>query len=138
MKKLFLAMALLTSLGQSFATTHDDPTLKWGPCPEIFPKTCEVTVLHGEPAKPKADVFIRVPPKYTFPSHTHTSPEHMILISGEMTIQQKGQDAVIATAGTYLYGPAKSPHKAQCSDKGQCVLFVAFETPIDAAKSTDF
>jgi hypothetical protein len=34
--------------------------------------------------------------------------------------------------GTYVYGPAKAPHKAECRKAGECVLFIAFEGPVDA------
>ena len=35
--------------------------LQWGPCPPIFPAGCQIAVLHGDPARPNADVFLRVP-----------------------------------------------------------------------------
>lgn len=136
MKKLISILALLTC--NAFAMTYDDPTLKWNSCPAVFPRDCDMAVLKGDPTQPNTDIFIKVPAKYVLPSHKHTSPEHMILIKGEMTIEYRGKKPVVAKAGTYLYGPANEPHKAQCSDKGQCVLFVAFESPIDATRVKDF
>jgi hypothetical protein len=32
----------------------------------------------------------------------------------------------------YAYGPAKLAHKAVCGNAGPCVLFIAFEAPVDA------
>jgi quercetin dioxygenase-like cupin family protein len=114
------------------ALTAGDAALKWGPCPPIFPKGCEIAVLHGDPAKPNADVFLRVPPKYAIPSHWHTSAERMVLVSGELKVEYSGHRPSVLKTGSYAYGPAKAPHKASCADAGPCVLFIAFESPIDA------
>ena len=113
--------------------THRDPKLKWGPCPSIFPKGCEVTVLRGDPAKAGSDVFLRTPANYKLPLHWHTSPEHMILVAGELHVTYAGQKTAIMRAGTYAYGPAEAKHEARCANRGPCVLFIAFESAIDAA-----
>jgi uncharacterized RmlC-like cupin family protein len=34
-------------------------------------------------------------------------------------------------AGTYAYGPAGAPHTGECLSKEPCVLFIAFEGPVD-------
>jgi quercetin dioxygenase-like cupin family protein len=133
-----VALAATPALAQSPAAERalahraDDPQLQWSPCPPLCAKGCEVAVLHGNPEQGRSDIFFRVPANYTIPPHWHTSPEHMVLVSGERQVTYQGQDAVVLTPGTYAYGPAKAPHKAQCADAGPCVLFIAFESPIDA------
>jgi hypothetical protein len=114
------------------AITAGDAGLKWGPCPPIFPKGCEIAVLHGDPAKPNADVFLKVPAKYEIPTHWHSSAERMVLVSGELKIEYIGHKPSVLKVGTYAYGPAKAPHKATCANAGACVLFIAFESPVDA------
>ena len=114
------------------AFASSDAQLKWSPCPPLFPKGCEIAVLHGDPSKPNADVFLKVPPSYTIPPHWHTSPERMVLVSGELHVQYDGYSPSVLKAGTYAYGPAKAPHKASCTASGPCVLFIAFESPVDA------
>lgn len=109
-----------------------DPALKWGPCPPVFPAGCQIAVLHGDPSKPNADVFLRVPSRYEIPAHWHTSAERMILVTGKMTVTYQGQPASKLTKGSYAYGPAKLAHKAACTSKKACTLFIAFETPVDA------
>jgi hypothetical protein len=37
--------------------------------------------------------------------------------------------------GTYAYGPPRLSHKAECGAAGPCVLFIAFESPVDAVAS---
>ena len=117
---------------QAMSRSHKDPQLKWNPCPPIFPKGCEVTILHGDPASGRSDVFLRTPPNYRLPWHWHTSPEHMILVSGVLHVTYEGQKRSILRAGSYAYGPAKAKHEARCANAGPCVLFIAFESPIDA------
>lgn len=119
----------------AIAVRHDDPKLVWGPCPELFPKGCEVTVLHGEPAG-RPDVFLRVPAGYAIPPHAHTSPEHMILVAGEMHLKYDGQPEQTLTTGSFAYGPAGRGHDARCGTAGPCVLFIAFEGPMDVLPFT--
>ena len=95
-------------------------------------KGCEITVLHGDPANGRSDVFLRTPANYRLPPHLHTSPEHMILVSGVLHVTYEGQKPSILRAGSYAYGPAKAKHEARCANAGPCVLFIAFESPIDA------
>ena len=61
-------------------TATVNSALQWGPCPSIFPAGCQIAVLNGDPAKPNADVFLRVPGGYTIPPHSHTSPERIVLV----------------------------------------------------------
>ncbi|MDQ3258044.1 MAG: cupin domain-containing protein [Acidobacteriota bacterium] len=117
---------------QAISRTPDDPQLKLNPCPPVFPKGCEVTVLRGDPANGRSDVFLRTPANYRLPPHWHTSPEHMILVSGELHVTYEGQKPSILRTGSYAYGPAKAKHEARCANAGPCVLFIAFESPIDA------
>lgn len=114
------------------AVKVSDPTLKWGPCPSIFPAGCEIAVLHGDPAKPNADVFLRVPGGQRLPTHTHTSAERMILVTGELRVKYKGAATATLTPGMYAFGPAGLAHDAACRRGPACTLFIAFEGPVDA------
>jgi quercetin dioxygenase-like cupin family protein len=136
--QLMLAAALLSSSPIAFgdeaalALTINDSSLKWGPCPDFLPKGCGIAVLHGDPSKPNVDVFFKVPAGSTIPEHTHTSAERMVLVSGELEVTYQGQPATKLKVGTYAYGPANKPHKATCAKGDPCVLFIAFEAPLDA------
>jgi quercetin dioxygenase-like cupin family protein len=109
-----------------------DARLTWSPCPDFIPKGCEIAVLHGDPAQANADVFFKVPAGSSVPHHWHTSAERMILVSGTMTVTYDGQAPVELTTGMYAYGPAKLPHEVACAAGEPCVLFIAFEAPVDA------
>lgn len=126
-----LSLALLAPAAGT-AQAPDDPGLEWGPCPAFMPAGCEITVLHGDPAQPNADIFFKVPGGAVIPRHTHTSAERMVLVSGELQVTYDGHEAVVLTPRTYAYGPPELPHEAVCADGDPCILFIAFEQPIDA------
>ncbi len=127
-----VADAQNTQKERALAHTFKDAQLKWGPCPAFIPKGCEIAVLHGDPAKGNADIFFKVPANFDIPRHWHTSAERMVLVSGELRVTYDGQDPVTLKPGMYAYGPAKAPHKAYCAKGDPCVLFIAFESAIDA------
>lgn len=142
MRRLPASAALMLLLASPFATafaqdvplarTAGDAALQWGGCPDFMPKGCEIAVLHGDPAKSNADVFFKVPANAAIPRHWHTSPERMVLVAGELHVTYDGHATAVLRPGTYAYGPARMPHKAACGDAGPCVLFIAFESPVDA------
>ncbi|MGQ0645624.1 MAG: cupin domain-containing protein [Elusimicrobiota bacterium] len=127
-----LARAESPAAEPALAYTFKDAQLKWGPCPAFIPQGCEIAVLHGDPAKPNADIFFKVPANFTIPHHWHSSAERMVLVSGELTVTYDGQKPATLKPGMYAYGPAKLPHKATCGKGDPCVLFIAFDGPIDA------
>lgn len=117
---------------EAITWTVEDERLEWGPCPAFMPEGCKIAVLHGDPAKDNADIFFKVPANSTIPPHWHTSAERMVLISGKLHLTFDGQETFVLKPGTYVYGPPKLPHKGFCADAGPCVLFIAFELPVDA------
>ena len=112
--------------------TKDSAELEWGACPPFMPEGCAIAVLQGNPAEPNADVFFKLAANSTVSAHTHTSVERMVLVSGELEVEYEGQSAEVLTPGNYAYGPAGLPHSATCRPGADCVLFIAFEEPVDA------
>lgn len=133
---LLLLVSTQTPAGEpALAATFKDAQLKWGPCPPFIPKGCEIAVLHGDPSKPNVDVFFKVPAGSTVPKHIHTSAERMVLVSGELDVTYDGQSTLKLKPGAYAYGPAGKAHIAVCAKGDPCVLFIAFESPLDAVPS---
>lgn len=145
-RKPLLGLSLLCSFGlavwpsiapvqaqeKALTRTASDPQLQWGPCPAFLPKGCGIAVLHGDPSKDNVDVFLKVPARSTLPLHLHTSAERMVLVAGELHVTYDGQAKAVLKPGTYAYGPARLPHSAVCTSAVPCVLFIAFESPLDA------
>lgn len=113
-----------------FTLTVDE--MEFGPCPEFIPEGCEAAFIQGDPEERNADVVFRFAPDTEIPKHMHTSAERLVLISGEFHIDYDGHDPVVMRTGDYAYGPAELPHTAYCAEGEECILFVAFEEPVDA------
>jgi uncharacterized RmlC-like cupin family protein len=105
--------------------------LQWGPCPPGMPEGCEIAVLHGDPAKPNADVLLRVPAGAAIAPHWHSSAERIMLVTGRLAVKYQGSAEAMLEPGTYAYGPARLPHRADCRSAEPCTLFIAFEGPVD-------
>jgi hypothetical protein len=128
---LLAASPILLAQDRALALSAESADIKWGPCPDPLPKGCQLAVLHGDPAKPNADLFLKLPGASAVPLHTHTSAERMILVAGKMNVTYEGQKMAVLRPGSYAYGPAKMPHSAVCASRTPCVLFIAFESPVD-------
>ncbi len=115
--------------------TADDAELQWGACPDFLPAGCAIAVLHGDPSQPNVDVFFKLPARSGIPLHWHTSAERMVLIAGELEVAYQGQDPVRLKPGAYAYGPPGRQHSGQCVSDVPCVLFIAFESALDAVPS---
>ena len=141
-RTLFAAIALLLAAPGAWAGHHenepalaiayDDAALEWGPCPAFFGEGCHIAVLHGDPAKPNTDVFFRLAGGKPFPPHRHTSAERMVIVAGAMDVTYENQGTAQLKSGMYAYGPAERVHHGQCVSEEDCVLFIAFEEPVDA------
>lgn len=129
----FTAKAVADTAGEpALAKAADDAAIQWGPCPAFLPAGCGIAVLHGDPSKPNADILFKVPGKSDIATHTHTSAERMVLVSGELLVTYEGQPEARLTPGTYAYGPAGRPHGGRCVSEAPCTLVIAFEGPVDA------
>ena len=126
-----------TAAEAPLAIRASNPSLKWGSCPPIFSGDCAIAVLHGDPARPNADVFLRIGAGTAMPTHSHTSAERMILVSGKLRVHYRGAARTILLPGDYAYGSARLAHSATCIAKQRCVLFIAFEGPVDALPESE-
>lgn len=135
---VLLALVLVSTVSvlqadeRALVVKHDDKTLKWGACPAFIGEGCQIAVLHGDPAKNNLDILFKVPSDFAIPHHWHTSAERMVLVSGNMTVTYDNQKKERIETGMYAYGPSKRPHTAYCEKGKECILFIAFEEPLDA------
>lgn len=129
---LLIVVSAAVAEEKAISVSPTDTAIEWGPCPAFFPEGCEIAVLHGDPAKPNADIFFKIPGGYEFPAHWHTSAERMTLVSGQLDVTYIGQATTHLKEGMYAYGPAKAVHHGKCISQEACVLVIAFEEPVDA------
>jgi hypothetical protein len=105
--------------------------LRWNACPAGMPEGCQIAVLHGDPAKPNSDILLKVPAGSAIAPHWHSSAERIMLVGGQLTVKYQGSAESNLLPGTYAYGPARLPHRADCRSSEPCTLFIAFEGPVD-------
>lgn len=129
---LFVLAPVLSAEEQALTREFDDSDIEWGPCPAFMPDSCSLALLHGNPQAPNTDVLFRLEGNTSVPLHWHTSAERMVLLEGELLVDYEGQDPVIMRPSMYAYGPPELPHTAECRSSGPCVLFIAFNEPVDA------
>lgn len=130
---LIIPLAALAQQGnQSFIKNANGENLEWVNCPEFMPESCRIAVLQGNPAEPGADVFFKLQGNTSVLNHWHHSAERMVLVSGEMTVNYEGQQPAVIKKGEYAYGPPELPHTASCESDEPCVLFIAWNEPVDA------
>ncbi|TVS08868.1 MAG: cupin domain-containing protein [Gammaproteobacteria bacterium] len=128
----FLSSPAVHAGGEAFIVHPDGEDLVWAECPDFFPEGCGMAVLQGDPADHNADILLRIPGQSTIPHHWHSSAERMVLVAGEFHVHYDGQEPVVMRQGTYAYGPPRLPHVAHCRSDEDCLLFIAFEKPVDA------
>ncbi|MBS9404579.1 cupin domain-containing protein [Halomonas sp. TRM85114] len=129
---LALSGPALAADDKAFVREYDSEHIQWGPCPAFMPDSCGLAVLQGDPKKKNTDVLFRLRSNTTAPHHWHTSAERMVLLSGEMMVDYDNQEPVVIEPGNYAYGPPELPHVATCQSQEDCVLFIAFNEPVDA------
>lgn len=127
-----LPFSMAAQDNMSFTRTAESEQLQWGNCPEFMPDSCEIAVLQGDPTKPNADIFFKMRGNTTVSEHWHHSAERMVIVSGEMEVNYEGQSPAVIKTGTYAFGPPEKPHSASCISDKPCVLFIAFNKPVDA------
>jgi quercetin dioxygenase-like cupin family protein len=78
-----LALAAILPAG----LVAQNPALKWGPAPAVFPAGAKMAVLQGDPGK--AELFtvrLDMPNGYTIKPHFHPTDEHVTVIAGTFKI----------------------------------------------------
>jgi len=101
-----------------------------GAVPAFMPAGCGLAVLHGDPAKANADVLLRLPANAVIPEHWHTSAERMVLVAESSRSTTRSGKSRAQARHVRLRAP-KAPHTGSCGT-APCVLFIAFESAVDA------
>ena len=140
--KALLAAAILLSLA-SAASAEDkidrmsvdamqlfDPArLQWQE-EAILPKGAKSALVVGDPAKPGVFMaYLKFPPNYKIPPHTHPFAEMITVLSGKLgngmgeTFDAKKGD--ILSAGSSFALPANHPHYVWTEDEETLITLVA-------------
>lgn len=108
--------------------------INWGPAPASFPTGARMAVLQGDPsAKELFIAFLRLPDGYELPPHTHSTDEHVTVITGTLRVG-KGSVRDEATmvslcSGGAVTAAAGEPHYARA--QGVTIVQVNALGPFD-------
>ncbi|WP_043632856.1 cupin domain-containing protein [Nonomuraea candida] len=144
-KKLLLAgmagvLALMTSgatasLADSRPTQAADRVIhhshkeKGSPCEGL--EGCTFVQLKGDPKTGPSEAMFTLKAGTPFSPHWHTSPEHVVGVSGVMLWHVEGHKTYRVGAGDYLYYPSKAVHWGKCAPGSDCVYYVYDSRPYD-------
>ncbi|MFI6921117.1 cupin domain-containing protein [Nonomuraea spiralis] len=141
LKKMILAglagtVALMTlGTAGSYADSGPDQTAyhshKEGGSPCEGLEGCTFVQLKGDPRTGASEAMFTLKAGTPFPPHWHTSPEHVVGVSGVMLWHVKGRKTYRVGAGDYLYYPSKAVHWGKCAPGADCVYYVYDSKPYD-------
>lgn len=142
----FLASAHAHQLGSNMKPLAfgDDQTiidvgkLVWEPLEVEGLEGVEHALLRGDFAKDGAEAILRTPPGYKVPSHTHTSDELYIWLSGAFTLIAHDGTRTEFDGPAYISFPGNAPpHALECGKDAPCVFYLKFSRPFDIKYTTE-
>ena len=105
-------------------------TAKFGAIPNA-PGCFTVAVERGDPTKGPSVILARFAPGCVAPFHWHTPSETVMVVSGSLQIQMKGDSAFVAHHGDFVYLPAHHVHRATCLGSAPCMVFLTSDAAFD-------
>ena len=131
---VFLVVAATSSVS---AQTGDDKaivataaTAKFGPAANA-PDCFTISVERGDPSKGASVILAKFAPHCVAPFHWHTPSETVMIVSGALEVQMKGDKPAIGHAGDYVYMPPKHVHRATCTGSTPCTVFLTSDAAFD-------
>ncbi|MER6943509.1 cupin domain-containing protein [Nonomuraea sp. NPDC000554] len=108
---------------------HKDAGRHGTPC-EGLPG-CTFVQLKGDPETGPSEAMFTLKAGTPFAPHWHTSPEHVVGVSGTMLWNVKGHKTYKVGRGDFLYYPSKAVHWGRCAKGADCVYYVYDSEPYD-------
>jgi quercetin dioxygenase-like cupin family protein len=103
---------------------------KFGPIPNA-PACFTIAVEKGDPSKGPSVILARFAPHCVAPYHWHTPSETAMVASGMLETQMKGDKAIVARSGDFVYLPSHHVHRATCSGTTPCLVFLSSDAAFD-------
>ena len=133
-----LLVVLALSFGSAYLTAQapDNPIVspaagaKFGPAPNA-PACFTIAVEKGDPSKGPSVILARFAPHCVAAYHWHTPSETVMVASGALETQMKGDKAIVAKSGDFLYLPSHHVHRASCTGTAPCLVFLTSDAAFD-------
>ena len=132
---VIVVAAILASFNQAAAQeaaiVNPQSGVKFGPIPNA-PECFTVAVEKGDPSKGPSVILAKFAAGCVAPFHWHTPSETVMVVSGALETQMKGDDKpIVAHHGDFLYLPPKHVHRATCSKAAPCLVFLTSDGAFD-------
>ena len=126
-----LAAAVFAQAPGEKAVFMPSGDLKWGDLDPGFPGI-KIVDVWGNHATGGYGAFLKFPPGFLSPLHTHTDTIKIVVISGTYTQAPEGKAAVRLGPGSYAFQPGGSyKHVSGCDKASECLLFIESTGPFD-------
>jgi anti-sigma factor ChrR (cupin superfamily) len=99
--------------------------LKWGDLNPTGAPGVKIADVWGDHTKGGYGAFLKFPPGFLAPLHTHTSAIKIVVISGTYIQTPEGQSEHRMGPGSYVFQPGGSyKHISACDKASECLLFI--------------
>ena len=95
------------------------------------PACFTISVEKGDPGKGASVILARFAPHCVAPFHWHTPSETVMVASGALEAQMKGEKAIVARSGDFLFMPPHHVHRATCTGAAPCFVFLTSDAAFD-------
>ena len=133
---LLVTLAILLCAPGLAAQENDNPIVnpaagaKFAPIPNV-PECFTIAVEKGDPTKGPSLILARFAPHCVAPYHWHTPSESAMVASGTLETQMKGDKAIVARSGDFVYLPSHHVHRATCKGSAPCLVFLSSDAVFD-------
>jgi quercetin dioxygenase-like cupin family protein len=103
---------------------------KFGAAPNA-PECFTISVERGDPSKGPSVILAKFAPGCVAPYHWHTPSETVMIVSGALEVQMKGDKSSVVHHGAFVYMPPKHPHRATCVGSAPCLVFLTSDAAFD-------
>jgi len=94
-----------------------------------IPECFTALAVRGDPNMGPATWLLKAQSGCAVPWHWHTPNAQVMVVSGTLRLEMKGESAAILGPGDYLFLPARHIHQDMCSVA--CTFFVQIDAPFD-------
>jgi quercetin dioxygenase-like cupin family protein len=133
---LLLTLTLFCCSAHLAAQNSDNPIVnpkagaKFAPIPNV-PECFTIAVEKGDPTQGPSVILARFAPHCVAPYHWHTPGETVMVASGTLETQMKGDKAIVARSGDFLFLPSHHVHRATCNGTAPCMVFLTSDAAFD-------
>jgi quercetin dioxygenase-like cupin family protein len=133
---LLFTLTILFFTASANAQDNDNPIVnpaagaKFAPIPNA-PECFTIAVEKGDPTKGPSVILARFAPHCVAPNHWHTPSETAMVASGTLETQMKGDKAIVARSGDFVYLPSHHVHRATCNGSNPCLVFLSSDAAFD-------